>query len=90
MKATTLPVVAMGAIPHIYRRASFSLRATPVRTCPDDTGRGKVIVVVHKLTLSELAALVIGYDLLWSGGGDMLTNNKCALHLPSLSHSKRV
>ena len=29
MKATTLPVVAMGSIPHIYRRASFSLRATP-------------------------------------------------------------
>jgi hypothetical protein len=24
-----LPVVAMGSIPHIYRHASFSLRATP-------------------------------------------------------------
>ena len=27
--ATRLPVVAMGLVPHIYRRACFSQRATP-------------------------------------------------------------
>jgi hypothetical protein len=28
-KGQPLPVVAMGLIPHIYRRASFTHRATP-------------------------------------------------------------
>ncbi len=30
-KGHSLPVVAMGSIPHIYRRDSFSHRATPER-----------------------------------------------------------